>query len=51
MQSARALERDARGRPVLVETHIHAIIAGVTLWLRLNTSSQPACAGPASGET
>jgi hypothetical protein len=34
MQSARALERDARGRPVLVEAQIHAIIAGVTLWLR-----------------
>jgi uncharacterized protein YndB with AHSA1/START domain len=34
MQKARALEYDAQGRPVLVETHIHAIVATVTLWLR-----------------
>ena len=34
MQKAQALEYDAHGRPVLVETHIHAIVANVTLWLR-----------------
>jgi hypothetical protein len=36
MQKARALEYDAQGRPVLVETHIHAIVANVTLWLRFD---------------
>ncbi len=34
MQRAQALEYDARGRPVLVEAQIHAIVATVTLWLR-----------------
>ncbi len=34
MQKALAVERDAQGRPVLVETQIHAIVANVTLWLR-----------------
>ena len=34
MQSARALEHNAEGRPVLVETQIHAIVANVTLLLR-----------------
>jgi uncharacterized protein YndB with AHSA1/START domain len=36
MQKAQALEYDAQGRPVLVETHIHAIVANVTLWLRFD---------------
>jgi hypothetical protein len=36
MQDAQALEYDGRGRPVLVETHIHAIVANVTLWLRFD---------------
>jgi uncharacterized protein YndB with AHSA1/START domain len=36
MQKARALDHDADGRPVLVETHIHAIVATVTLWLRFD---------------
>jgi Polyketide cyclase / dehydrase and lipid transport len=34
MQRAHALEYDARRRPILVETHIHAIVANVTVWLR-----------------
>jgi hypothetical protein len=34
MRGVRALERDAQGRPLLVETQIHAIVASVTLWLR-----------------
>src|SRR5512142_2294856 len=36
MQTARAAERDALGRPVLVETQIHAIVANVTVWLRFD---------------
>jgi hypothetical protein len=36
MQNAQALEYDARGRPVLVETQIHAVVANVTLWLRFD---------------
>ena len=36
MQKAQALEYDAHGRPVLVETHVHAIVATVTLWLRFD---------------
>jgi hypothetical protein len=36
MQKAQALEYDARGRPVLVETQIHAIVANVTVWLRFD---------------
>jgi uncharacterized protein YndB with AHSA1/START domain len=36
MQKAHALEYDAQGRPVLVETHIHAIVASVTLCLRFD---------------
>ena len=36
MQKAQALECDDHGRPVLVETHIHAIVANVTLWLRFD---------------
>lgn len=36
MQKAQALEYDAQGRPVLVETHIHAIVANVTLRLRFD---------------
>jgi len=36
MRKAKALEYDARGRPVLVETHIHAIVADVALWLRFD---------------
>jgi hypothetical protein len=36
MQKAQALEYDAQGRPVLVETHIHAIVANVALWLRFD---------------
>jgi len=36
MQQARAVAHDARGRPVLVETQIHAIVANVTLWLRFD---------------
>ncbi len=34
MQKAQALEYDARGRPVLVETHINVIVATVALLLR-----------------
>jgi hypothetical protein len=34
MQRARALEYDADGRPILVETGINAIVANVTVWLR-----------------
>ena len=51
MQKAQALERDAQGRPVLVETHIHAIVANVVSGCALTTSSQPACAGRANGVT
>ncbi len=36
MQGARALEYDAQGHPVLVETHLHVIVANVTLWLRFD---------------
>lgn len=36
MQSAHALEYDARGRPVLVETHIDAIVTRVNVWLRFD---------------
>jgi len=36
MQRARAVEYDAQGRPALVETEIHAIVASVTLWLRFD---------------
>jgi uncharacterized protein YndB with AHSA1/START domain len=36
MQNARALEYDAQGRPILVEAHIHAIVANVTVWLRFD---------------
>ena len=36
MQRAQAFEYDAHGRPVLVETHIHAIVADVTLLLRFS---------------
>ena len=36
MQSARAVEYDSEGRPVLVETQIHAIVASVKLWLRFD---------------
>ena len=36
MQSAQALEYDAQGRAVLVETHIHVIVANVTLLLRFD---------------
>jgi uncharacterized protein YndB with AHSA1/START domain len=36
MQKAQALAYDARGRPVLVETHIRAIVANVSLWLRFD---------------
>jgi hypothetical protein len=36
MQRAQALEYDARGRPVLVETHLHVIVASVTLWLHFD---------------
>lgn len=34
MQKAHALEYDARRRPILVETEIHAIVASVTVCLR-----------------
>ncbi len=36
MQQARAVEYDAHGHPVLVETRIHAIVASVTVWLRFD---------------
>ena len=36
MEDAQALEYDAEGRPILVEIHIHAIVASVTLWLRFD---------------
>jgi uncharacterized protein YndB with AHSA1/START domain len=36
MQKAKALEYDARGRPLLVETHINAIVANVRVWLRFD---------------
>lgn len=36
MKSARALERDAHGRPTLVETHIDALVATVKLDLRFD---------------
>jgi uncharacterized protein YndB with AHSA1/START domain len=36
MQKARAVEYDAQGRPALVETQIHAIVANVTVWLRFD---------------
>ena len=36
MQKAQALTYDDRGRPVLVETQIHAIVARVTVWLRFD---------------
>ena len=32
MQKAQALEYNAQGRPILVETHIDAIVAKVTVW-------------------
>jgi uncharacterized protein YndB with AHSA1/START domain len=38
MQKAQALAFDAHGRAVLVETHIHAIVANVRLWLRFDYS-------------
>ncbi len=34
MHRARAVEHDPQGRPALVETEIHAILASVTVWLR-----------------
>jgi Polyketide cyclase / dehydrase and lipid transport len=36
MQKARALEYDPQGRPLLVETYLHAIVANVSLWLRFD---------------
>jgi hypothetical protein len=36
MHKAQALERDSQGRPVLVETHMRAIVANVTVWLRFD---------------
>ena len=36
MQKARALEYNAQGRPILVEAHINAIVANVTVWLRFD---------------
>ena len=36
MQKARALEYDAAGRPALVQTRIHAIVASVTVSLRFD---------------
>jgi uncharacterized protein YndB with AHSA1/START domain len=36
MQKARALDYDAQGRPVLVETQINALVANVSLWLRFD---------------
>jgi len=36
MQSARAVQRGAGGRPVLVETRIDALVAGLTLMLRFD---------------
>jgi uncharacterized protein YndB with AHSA1/START domain len=36
MKSAHALERDADGRPTLVETHIDALVATVKLHLRFD---------------
>ena len=36
MQKAQALEYNAQGRPILVETHIDAIVAKVTVWLRFD---------------
>lgn len=36
MQRARALEYDSQGRPLVVETHIHVIVASVTLLLRFD---------------
>src|SRR5687768_4737713 len=36
MRSARALERGEGGRPVLVETEIDALVAGVTVVLRFD---------------
>ena len=36
MQKAQALEYDDDGRPILVETDIHAIVANVTVWLRFD---------------
>jgi hypothetical protein len=36
MRKAHALEYDDDGRPILVETDIHAIVANVTVWLRFD---------------
>jgi hypothetical protein len=36
MQKAQAVEYDAQRRPILVETHIDAIVASVTVWLRFD---------------
>jgi uncharacterized protein YndB with AHSA1/START domain len=36
MQKARALDYDAQGRPVLVETQINALVANVSVWLRFD---------------
>ncbi len=36
MRKARAVEYDADGRPILVETGIDAIVANVTVWLRFD---------------
>jgi uncharacterized protein YndB with AHSA1/START domain len=36
MRTAHALEHDARGRPILVETQIDAVVARVTVWLRFD---------------
>src|SRR5215212_1652258 len=38
MKSAEALERDAEGRPTLVETKIDALVASVTVCLRFDYS-------------
>lgn len=38
MRKALAVEHDAQGRPALVETQIHAIVADVTVWLRFEYS-------------
>ncbi len=42
MSKARAIERDATGRAVLVETDIHALVASVTVWLRFEYSEPSA---------
>ena len=51
MQKARAVEYDAHGRPVLVKTRYLPSWRTSRSGCALTTSSQPACAGRASGVT